>query len=256
MAKSRKKEELVEEEILEEEEFEEEEYDDEEEYEEYEDDDDDDEYEEVEYDSKLEEFIDTRRNLLLGIAVVILLAAAGIYYWNSQRTAKSESAREVMYKAVQFFETDSLNKALNGDGLYPGFLEIESTYSGTREANLAKYYIGVIHVRQGNLDEGIQYLKEFDKSNTLLGVSAYTALGYAHEDTGDPNAAADYFEKAANAVKDNEFTTPTMLMQAARNYELAGNTSKAKSLYERIKEDYPNSTEGLTIDKYIGRVTE
>jgi len=235
MAKSRKKEEVVEEEILEEEE----------------------EYiEEVEYDSWIEEFLDRNRNILIGVAAVILLAAGGLFYWNSQRKANSESAREVMYKAVQYFEADSLNKALNGDGLYPGFLEIESKYTGTPEANLAKYYIGVIQLRQGNLEDGVRYLKEFDKSNSLLAVAAYTALGYAHQDMGDPAEAASYFEKAANAVKDNEFTTPKMLMEAGRSYEMAGNKSKARSLYERIKEEYPNSTEGLTIDKYLGRVTE
>jgi len=236
MAKSRKKEEVVEEELL----------DDEEEV----------IIEEIEYDSWIEGFLDQNRNLLLGIAGVMILAAGGLYYWNYQRQAKSKSAQEVMFKAVQYFEADSLNQALNGDGLYPGFLEIESEYSGTDEANLAKYYIGIIYLEQNNLEEGVTYLEDFDKSNSLLAVSAFTALGYAYEDMGNPQDAAQQFEKAADAVKENEFTTPKMLMEAARNYEVGGNINKARSIYEEIKEEFPNSTEGLNIDKYLGRVAQ
>ena len=42
-------------------------------------------------------------------------------------------------------------------------------------------------------------------------------------------------------------------MKAAELYELNGKYSDALKLYERIKEEYPTSTEGSSIDKYIAR---
>jgi tetratricopeptide (TPR) repeat protein len=42
-------------------------------------------------------------------------------------------------------------------------------------------------------------------------------------------------------------------MKAGEIYELNGNYSEALKLYERIKDEYPESTEGSSIDKYIAR---
>jgi hypothetical protein len=42
-----------------------------------------------------------------------------------------------MFQAVYYFEADSLDKALNGDGNNLGFLEIIDEYSVTDAANLA-----------------------------------------------------------------------------------------------------------------------
>ena len=153
-------------------------------------------------------FVSRYRNLLIGAGAVILLALGGLFYMNYSKRAKSAEARNLMYKAVQYFEQDSLALALEGDGAFPGFLDIESDYSGTSEGNLAKYYMGIIYLKQGDLEQGVAYLESFDKGNNLLSVSAYMAMGFAHEDMGDPATAASYFERAASAVEDNDQTTP------------------------------------------------
>jgi hypothetical protein len=43
------------------------------------------------------------------------------------------------------------------------------------------------------------------------------------------------------------------MMKAAMVYEMKNDWKKALSLYERIKNDYPNSTEARDIEKYIAR---
>jgi hypothetical protein len=43
-------------------------------------------------------------------------------------------------------------------------------------------------------------------------------------------------------------------MKAGPIYELQQTYGEALKLYERIKNEYPESTEGSTIDKYIARV--
>ena len=42
-------------------------------------------------------------------------------------------------------------------------------------------------------------------------------------------------------------------MKAAELYEMNGKYADALKLYEQIKEEYPTSTEGSSIDKYIAR---
>jgi hypothetical protein len=63
---------------------------------------------------------------------------------------------------------------------------------------------------------------------------------------------AKYIE-AADFAK-NSFNTPIFLMKAAEIHELNGKYSDALKLYERIESEYPESTEGTTIEKYIARV--
>ena len=43
-------------------------------------------------------------------------------------------------------------------------------------------------------------------------------------------------------------------MKAAQIYELQKKYAEALKLYERIKNEYPESTEGANIEKYIARV--
>ena len=52
----------------------------------------------------------------------------------------------------------------------------------------------------------------------------------------------------------NSFNTPLFLMKAGELYELGGKFPDALKMYERIESEYPESTEGATIDKYIARV--
>jgi tetratricopeptide (TPR) repeat protein len=43
-------------------------------------------------------------------------------------------------------------------------------------------------------------------------------------------------------------------MKAAQLYDLEGRYDEAMELYERIKKEFPESTEGRDIEKYISRV--
>ncbi|MEO1449163.1 MAG: tetratricopeptide repeat protein [Bacteroidota bacterium] len=204
--------------------------------------------------SSIDTFIAQNKNLLLVGVGVILLIIGGLAFFNYTKEAQNTEAHAEMFRAVKYFEVDSLDRALNGDGGMLGFLDIENDYSGTAAANMAKYYIGIIYLKQGNTDDGIEYLESFSKGDDFLSMGAYTALGFAYEDQGDASKAASLFEKAARTPAENDKTTPTMLLNAGRNYEAAGNPGKAKSLYQEIKDEYPFSSEGLNIDKYLGRV--
>ena len=203
-----------------------------------------------------DEFIQKNKNILIG-ALIAVLAAIGLFvYLNYSKNQKSEEASSQMFRAVKYFEADSFAQALDGDGEYPGLLEIEESYSGTPEADLAKYYLGIIYLKQGDLEQGVQYLEDFPKSDNLLSVSANMALGYAYDDLGDPEQAAEYFKKAANSVEENAQTTPLMLLEAGKRYQAIGNYDEARVMFQRVKDDYPTSPEGLQIDKYLGSVAQ
>jgi len=74
--------------------------------------------------------------------------------------------------AQKYFEQDSLNKALNGDGQNPGFLDIIDEYSMTNASNLANYYTGLIFLKQGKYQDAINYLEKFDSDDEFVGPMA------------------------------------------------------------------------------------
>lgn len=203
--------------------------------------------------SKTERFIENNQKILtivIGVIVVIVLIFFG--FKRFYMAPREQEANEQMYMAQEYFEIDSLNLALNGDGMYPGFLKIIDDYGMTQGANLSNYYTGVCYLKMGNYEEAIDYLKSFKGKDQVLGPMAKGAIGDAYIELNQPAKAAGYYIEAAD-LKENEFTTPLFLMKAGWTYEIMKDYTNAVSTYERIKYKFPTSNEAREIDKYIAR---
>ena len=203
--------------------------------------------------SNTERFIVENQNIIsivVGVVVVIILAFFGFqkYYMEPQNM----EAQEQMFNAQRYFESDSLDKALYGDGNSLGFIDIASDYGITKAGNLANYYAGLAFLKKGNFDQALDYLKSFKSSDHVVGSMAKGAIGDAYLEKGDRSSAVSYYLEAAHRDA-NDFSTPLFLLKAGHVYELEKNYSKAIDAYTMIKEDYPKSNEARDIDKYIAR---
>ena len=203
--------------------------------------------------NSLEAFIIQNQKLLsagLSVILIAIIAYVGItqYYIPNQ----NDQAQKEIFQAQQYFENDSLNLALNGDGANPGFREISQDYSWTKTGNLANYYAGIIYLKQGQYDEALDHLGSFETNSKVLEPLAYGGMGDAYSEKDQYGQAADYYLKAANA-KDNSFTSPIYLMKAGLVLEERGNYQKAVDTYQQLKHDYPESNQASDIEKYISR---
>lgn len=201
--------------------------------------------------SKTEQFIEDNQKPILtviGVLVVIILAYFGFqrFYLQPQEIKAQEQA----FMAEKYFEMDSLDLALNGDGIYPGFLEIIDDYKWTKTANLAHYYTGIIYMDKGNFEEAISYLEGFSGDDEFVEPMAIGAIGDCYMELGEMKKAVDQYLKAAN-YSTNDITSPAFLMKAAWTYEALGEYNNAVETYERIKTEYSKSQEAREIDKYI-----
>jgi tetratricopeptide (TPR) repeat protein len=166
---------------------------------------------------------------------------------------KQAEASAQMFMAEQYFEKDSFNLALNGDGNYLGFLDIVDDYKVTKAGNLANYYAGICYLNLGQFNEAIDALQKFKSNDEMMQPIAVGAIGDAYVELQDLESAVQSYNKAAN-LRDNEFTTPIFLLKAGQLHEKLDQPQKALNAYTRIKEDYPDSAEARQIDKYIERV--
>jgi tetratricopeptide (TPR) repeat protein len=182
------------------------------------------------------------QNLVLGVGAALALAIAGVFGYTYYIESQNEAAQNDMFQAIFYFESDSLNLALNGDGNNYGFLEIIDEYGGTEAANLAHYYAGVSYLKQGQYSDAVDHLSDFSSSDLLVQARAYALIGDAYMEQENFQQAADYYEQAAN-YKPNEFFTPQYLVKAGLAYESMGDFSAAADSYGRIVEEYPESAE-------------
>ena len=190
--------------------------------------------------------------IIFGAAIVIaLLLLVTHRFYSMPREAK---ALDQISGAQNYFEKDSFNLAINGDGNYPGFLDIIDEYGGTKPGKLARYYTGISYLHLGKYNEAIEYLEDFKTDDPLLGPVKVGATGDAYAELGKKEKAIDLYLEAAELNK-NVFTTPIYFLKAGKMYETLGNKEKALEMYEKIKDEYPKSTEAQTIDKYIARIT-
>lgn len=217
--------------------------------------------------SKTEHFVEENKQTI-SIVVGAIVIIVGLYFaYTKMYIAPMElEAQEQMFMAEKYFELDSLDKAINGDGINEGFIYIIDEYSGTKAANLAHYYLGICYLKQGEFEYAIDELKSFSSDDILISTVAIGATGDAYLELDDIDQAIKYYEKSAEN-NENKLTTPLYLFKAGLAHEDKGillnsegdiDAAKdefaiASEKYTTIKKEYSESTEARSIEKYIAR---
>jgi tetratricopeptide (TPR) repeat protein len=204
--------------------------------------------------SKTEQFIDkNKKSISYVVGGLIILVALFFIYQKSYLAPLEDEAHQEMFMAENYFAKDSFKLALNGDGQYPGFLQIIEEYGSTNAGNLANYYAGICFLRLGQFDEAIKHLKEYSTDDYLLYSVSNGAIGDAYLELGKLENAAKFYKKAAYD-KANQFSSPFYLMKLGFVYEKLEQWEKALEAYEYIEKQYYRTNEGRKVEKYISRV--
>ncbi len=195
-------------------------------------------------------------NLIPYILGAIVLAVGGWWLYKSMIVApKQKEAVSAMWHAQQQFDRDSFKLALeNPGGGFDGFVSIADKFSGTPAGNSANYYAGICYLQMGDFDNAIQYLEDYSPEGELLPAMKYGALGDCYSEKEDYGKALDFYEKAADATK-NDLLATYYLKKLGMLNEYQGNKEAAVKAYERIRRDFPNqsSQDWREIEKYIYR---
>ncbi|MBR4440979.1 MAG: tetratricopeptide repeat protein [Bacteroidales bacterium] len=201
---------------------------------------------------KTEQYIEENRNRIFTVIAVIAIIILGFMaYQKYIKKPKEEKAAAQMFQAENYFERDSFNLALNGDGNYPGFVKIMSEYSGTKAGNNAKYYAGICYFHTKEYDKAIECLNGFSADDESLNPIAKGLIGDCWMEKGDIAKAQKYYKDAVKAAKGNTFVAPIYLNKLGKSFEKQSNWQEALNAYTTIKKEYPSSNESRTIDRSI-----
>ena len=118
--------------------------------------------------SQSEEFVEKNKKPLTIAVAVFVLIVAGYFGYTTYLDGQNKEASESIWKAEYYFEIDSLDKAINGDGQYFGFEYLAENYAHTKTGKLANYYLGLIYKDKGEYDLALEYLKDANVEDDIL----------------------------------------------------------------------------------------
>lgn len=206
----------------------------------------------VEVKDSAQDYLAKNSKMIFGIGgLLLLLVGAFLVYKFMIQEPKEKQAMESLYWAEYQFSRDSFASALENPGKgFEGFLDIIDNYSGTNASNLSKYYAGVSYLNLGKFDAAVDYLNSFSPAGTVTPIMKQGALGDAYSELNDFDAATAAYKKAAYGSS-NDLLSPYYLQKYGMLQVRQGNNGEAQKAFEKIKAEYPTSTEGQQVDKYL-----
>jgi len=185
---------------------------------------------------------------------IISLVLLYVGYQNFYLAPRAEKAANEMFKAEEYLATDSLkDRAISGDGSYPGFEKIAQEYSNTKSANLANAYLGGLYLQKGEFQKATDALGKYSSTGSpIIDPLVLGMLGDAYSELKDYSKAITFYKKAADKSK-NSFTSPLFLKKLGLVYEEQKDFKSAADAYNKIKTDFPESAEAASVDTYIAR---
>jgi predicted negative regulator of RcsB-dependent stress response len=194
------------------------------------------------------------KTISIALGAVILLVGGFLIYKNFVQAPKERKAADAIFKAEEYFAQDSLDKALNGDGQFPGLEKVISQYGGTAVGERAKFIAGSIYVKKGNFDKAISYLKDVDTEAAQVQARAYKLLGDAYAEKGNSKEALNYYKKAGRHFEEDEiFSSEALFMAAYLADKVLNDKQGAIELYKEVKTKYGQTQWGSDADKYLAQ---
>jgi TolA-binding protein len=200
-----------------------------------------------------ESWLENNPKILFGLLGLVVLVVGGYFGFTYYKNNQEVQAQKEMFQAVYYFEQDSLDLDLNGDGNNLGFIDIIGDFGVTDAANLSNYYAGVCFLKQGKFEVARMYLEDFGSNDLLVQARAYSLIGDTYMEENNFEDAAKFYNKAAN-YKPNKYFSPTYLMKEALAYEKLNENDKAKEVYDIIINTYWESSEFQNAKKFKARL--
>ncbi len=199
----------------------------------------------------VEDFFLKNRNMIMIALGAIIVAIGGYFgYKKLYMEPRVASAENVIAPAQNYYMTDSLDLALNGDGSSMGFLTIIDQYGNTPSGNIAHYYAGVCYMKKDDIDNAIKQFEAYKPGTDEIAGKTYELLGHLYADKQDYKKAIDNYKKAAESAN-NSLQSPTYYKFAGDLMAEQNDLKGALEMYRKIKQMYPLSPEGQNIDSDI-----
>lgn len=182
--------------------------------------------------------------------VVIFFGVLGYMYYLANQSGRAD---EALGAVLPLYENGQYQEALDGTADAPGLIEVADEYGATDAGNIAQFYAANALFQLGRYDEAGEYFEAYDGEEDILGASAIAGQAAVAEQRGDHAEAARLYQQAARTYE-SAATAPSYYLDAARNFEAAGDFAAARAAYEEVEAEYPDAPEAATVPVYTARL--
>jgi len=183
----------------------------------------------------------------LGVVVIVILLSA---YISNTRAQKEQKASATL--ATARLELANMNIDVAIDSLE----RLVTEYDGTKSAGTGCFYLANSYFLKKNYDSAQKYYEKYLSSyedNLILASSAMSGVAACFEEKEEYRQAAEMYQKTVRKYP-NVFNVAEKLMNAARCYRLAGVKEEARTIYQQIIDEYPNSGFKNDADIYLSQL--
>jgi len=201
-------------------------------------------------------FEENSQRLLLYGGILVVLVFAIIFYVNNKKQ-KNETAGVELAKVMDSYDKGNYVEAIQGvpGTSNIGLKKIVDEYGSTENGETAKIYLANSYMFQGKTDEAYNVYKDYSGSINMYKATALAGQAAHFVDKKDFKKAADLYVKAAR-VSDTDVLNPNYLLKAGINYMKSGNNTDAKALFEKVQDNYKNSSAAREVPRYIAQVDQ
>ncbi|MBR7029197.1 MAG: tetratricopeptide repeat protein [Bacteroidaceae bacterium] len=209
-----------------------------------------------------------KKQLIIGCVALVVVVGGFLGFKYGYLQPQEEKAQTLFTQGLTYIAQQDYDKALKGEGKFPGYIKLANSYKLTDASNLANIEAGFCYYQKGDYKNAIKYYEAFSpKGDKTVSAGALAALANYYAASKQVDKAIETFRKAADKA-DNESMSPAFLLEAGKLLESQKKNDEALKVYTEIKEKYPNSTlsarqpaqNGLMmdaeIDRYIQRVSK
>jgi tetratricopeptide (TPR) repeat protein len=161
----------------------------------------------------------------------------------------AEKSKASYYEGLNYAAKDSSDLAITN------LKKSVDKFDGHVGGEVAQFVLARQYMAKGEFKKAIDELKSVDLSDTYVSVMAIGLQGDCYSELKDYPKAADLYVKAAE-MRDNEYTSPAYLFKAGLCAEESKDFEAAKTIYQKIIDNYPTFSDSKRIKKYLGRVTK
>lgn len=175
-----------------------------------------------------------RERILWGLGAVALVVFALFWFLGSRSEEESQS-QALLTRAVLEVQSGQMPLALQD------LRTLVEKHSSSRAGREGYYYLANAYFQLADYDQAEHYYGKFlqEASKTaIITPSAYAGLATCEELKGKNKEAAGNFANAVEASGKGS-QTPDYLVGAIRAYAAIGDSSRARRLFARLKDEFP-----------------
>lgn len=197
----------------------------------------------------IDEFKTNKKFKLTSMVIggVLIIAALFFLYRQFMWMPANEESKDSYWIGLNYAKQDSTDLAIEE------FEAAANNFDGKVGGEVAQLMLATELMDKKEFESALSELNGVKLSDTYLAGQVVKLKADCNAELKNyPEAANLYLE--ASEINPNENTTPDMLFMAGLCAEESKDFAKALECYQKIKDEYPNTSRGMTIEKYIARV--